>query len=195
MNMTKEKISLGRMYYPVTSLGPGNRVGIWMNGCNRGCSGCISPELQIYDRLKEVTVAEIMQMIQKIESSVDGFTISGGEPFFKPEALNSLVLSLAKVCDDILIFTGYTIEELREQNNDAINSVLNTCAVLIDGPYIKELNNNTNKGLRGSSNQRCLVFKYHDRYKGIETSDRILQNIMYGNKVLTIGIPQGEMSL
>lgn len=193
MNMTEVKISLGRMYYPVTSLGPGNRVGIWMNGCNRGCSGCISPELQIYDSSKEVTVAEIILMIQKIESPVDGFTISGGEPFLNPGALNSLVLSLAKVCDDILIFTGHTIEELREQSNDEINSVLDTCAVLIDGPYIKELNNN--KGLRGSSNQRCLVFKYHDRYKGIETSDRILQNIMYGNKVLMIGIPQGEMSL
>lgn len=187
------KISLGRMYYPVKVLGPGNRVGIWMNGCNRNCIGCISPELQIYDDSKEVTVNEMMQMLRRIESPIDGFTISGGEPFYNPKALNALVQSVADICDDILIFTGYTVEELRAQENDVIQSVLNTCAVLIDGPYRKELNDN--RGLRGSTNQRYWIYKYHDKYEGIETMDRTLQNIVYGNKVLTIGIPQGEMPL
>ena len=193
MRTIEAKISLGRMYYPVKALGPGKRVGIWMTGCHRGCAGCISPELQMYDASKEVTVNELMKMIQRIEAPIDGFTISGGEPFLNPKALNALVQSLVSICDDILIFTGYTIEELRAQESEDVNSVLNTCAALIDGPYIQELNDN--KGLRGSSNQRCLIFKYHDRYQGIDTSDRTLQNIMYGNKVLTIGIPQGEMPL
>ncbi len=190
MTMEEAKISLARMYYPVKALGPGNRVGIWMNGCNRGCEGCISPELQEYDDSKEVTVNELMLMIRRIRTPIDGFTISGGEPFLNPEALNEMVQSLVSICDDILIFTGYRIEELRLQKNEAIDSVLNACAALIDGPYIKELNDN--KGLRGSSNQRCLIFKYHDRYQGIEISERTLQNVMYGNKILTIGIPQGE---
>lgn len=191
--MTEAKISLGRMYYPVKALGPGNRVGIWMNGCNRRCAGCISPELQKYDVAKEVSVNELMQMIQRIGAPIDGITISGGEPFLNPEVLNAMVQSLVSICDDILIFTGYTIEELRALECEAVDSVLNTCAALIDGPYIHELNDG--KGLRGSSNQRCLIFKYFDRFQGIETSDRTLQNIMYGNKVLTIGIPQGEMPL
>ncbi len=193
MRTIDAKISLGRMYYPVKALGPGNRVGIWMNGCNRRCAGCISPELQTYDAAKEVSVNELMQMIQRIGAPIDGITISGGEPFLDPEALNAMVQSLVSICDDILIFTGYTIEELRALKSEAVDSVLNTCAALIDGPYIQELNDD--KGLRGSSNQRCLIFKYHDRYRGIETSSRTLQNIMYGNKVLTIGIPQGEMPL
>ena len=187
------KISLGRMYYPVKTLGPGNRVGIWVNGCNRRCPGCISPEFQKYDVAKEVSVNELMRMIQRIEAPIDGFTISGGEPFFKPEALNAMVRSFESICDDILIFTGYTIEELRTLKSEAVDSVLNTCAALIDGPYVKELNDNI--GLRGSSNQRCLIFKYHDKYKGIGVSDRTLQNIVYGKNVLTIGIPQGDRSL
>lgn len=193
MTMVEAKISLARLYYPVKALGPSNRVGIWMNGCNRGCEGCISPELQEYDASKEVTVNELMLMIRRIQTPIDGFTISGGEPFLNPMALNALVRSLVSICDDILIFTGYTIEELRARESEDVDSVLNTCATLIDGPYIQDLNDN--KGLRGSSNQRCLIFKYHDRYQGIETSDRTLQNVMYGNKMLTIGIPQGEMSL
>ena len=122
MKIQNAKISLGRMYYPVRSLGPGNRVGIWMNGCNRACTGCISPELQIYDSSKEITVGDIMLMIHQIEAPIDGFTISGGEPFLNPNALNSLVQSLVSISDDILIFTGYTIEELLEQNDEEIYS-------------------------------------------------------------------------
>lgn len=190
--MVNEKISLGRIYYPVKVLGPGCRVGIWLNGCKKACPGCLSPELQIYDKFKEVTVSEIMQMINSIDSHIDGFTISGGEPFYNPKALNALVQALVSVCDDILVFSGYTLEELKSQNNESINSVLNTCSALIDGPYMKDLNDN--KGLRGSSNQKCYVFKYKDKYAEIEKAERVLQNILYSNKVITIGIPQGEIN-
>lgn len=193
MKQSEAKISLARMYYPVKSLGPGNRVGIWVTGCNRRCFRCISPELLKYDSSKEVPISGIMQMVQSIEGPIDGFTISGGEPFLKPSGLNELVQAIATVNDDILIYTGYKIEQLIAKNDYDINSVLSTCAVLIDGPYIERLNDS--KGLRGSSNQRCFIFKHNDKYEGIETSDRILQNIVYGNKVLTIGIPKKEMTL
>lgn len=182
-----DRISLARMYYPVKVLGPGIRVGIWMNGCGRNCYGCISPEMQFYDREKEVTVQDVLQMVSKIKSPIDGFTISGGEPFYNPEALNTLTCALATISDDILIFTGYTLEELREKNSEAISSILETCAAIIDGPFIKDLNER--KGLRGSSNQKCWVFKHHDRYAGIMEEERSLQNILYDKGVLTIGIP------
>lgn len=185
--MSEAKISLGRIYYPVTALGPGNRVGIWINGCNRGCVGCISPEFQLYDASKEVTVSDLVRMIKRIDAPIDGFTISGGEPFFNPVVLNLLVHSIVDICDDILIYTGYTIEELKKKNDKDIDSILDSCAALIDGPYIMELNDN--KGLRGSSNQRCFVFKYYDRYEGIEIVDRTIQNVVYRNGVLIIGIP------
>lgn len=182
-----DKISLARIYYPVKVLGPGNRVGIWLNGCEKRCPGCISPELQIYDSAKEVSVQDIIQMINRIDLQIDGFTISGGEPFYNPIALNSLVTAISSISDDILIFTGYTLEELKKQADEAINSILKTCSAIIDGPFIKELNEKN--GLRGSSNQRCWVFKYHDRYASIMEEERSLQNILYDKGVLTIGIP------
>lgn len=190
MKQINVKISLARIYYPVYVLGPGCRVGIWMNGCKRGCIGCVSPELQMYDKSKEVSIDEIIQMIKRIDAPIDGFTISGGEPFYRPEALSALIKALVDICDDILIFSGYTIEELKAQSKISIDSILNTCAALIDGPYIKELNDNS--GLRGSSNQRCWVFKYPDKYAGIEIAERKLQTVVYGESVLTIGIPRGE---
>ena len=191
MEQTDRKVSLARLYYPVKVLGPGNRVGIWLNGCNRGCSGCVSPELQKYDSSKEVSVDEIMKMIDKIQSPIDGFTISGGEPFYKPDSLAILVQALASITDDILIFTGYTYEELRARKDESIDAVLDTCSVLVDGPYIKVLNNNV--GLRGSTNQRFWIFKHKDKYHGIDKEDRLFQNIVYGSNVLMIGIPLGEL--
>lgn len=113
-----DKISLARIYYPVKVLGPGNRVGIWLNGCEKKCPGCISPELQIYDSAKEVSVQDIIQMVNRIDSQIDGFTISGGEPFYNPIALNALVTAISSISDDILIFTGYTLEELKKQAGD-----------------------------------------------------------------------------
>ena len=182
-----EKVSLARIYYPVKVLGPGSRVGIWLNGCLKNCPGCISPEMKYYDPSKEVDVRDIHQMVSKIKAPIDGFTISGGEPFYDPRALNALVNSLATVCDDILIFTGHSLEELKAKENESVFSVLNTCAAIIDGPFIRELNEQ--KGLRGSSNQRCWVFKYHDRYAKIMEEERSLQNVLYDRGLLTIGIP------
>ena len=188
-----KKISLSRVYYPVKVLGPGNRVGIWMNGCPRSCPGCVSPEMQEYDYSKEVSVSDLMNMIKRIQAPIDGFTISGGEPFFRPDALNELVIALATYNDDILLFSGYTLDELKKMQNDSVNSVLNTCSVLVDGPYVENLNDN--RGLRGSSNQHCWVFKYSEKYDGIESMNRELQNVVYANNLLTIGIPQRKALL
>ena len=180
-----EIICLGRIYFPVKTLGPGNRVGIWMIGCDRHCEGCISPEWQIYDSSKEVSVSDIIGMIKMIPGNIDGFTISGGEPFYKPEALSLLVDELSEISDDILIFTGYTIEELKTL--EWADKILEKCAALIDGPYIKDLNDG--KGLKGSSNQRCHIFRYPERYSGIESQMRMLQPVLYDNNMVSIGIP------
>ncbi|MBE5838435.1 4Fe-4S single cluster domain-containing protein [Butyrivibrio sp.] len=187
MKTNDEYLSLNRLYYPVKTLGPGDRVGIWTTGCIRNCRGCISPELQAYDLSKEVLVNDVLRMIATIKSPIDGFTISGGEPFYKPKAMRILIDSLFERCDDIIIFTGYTLDELKELKNEDINSTLEKCAVLVDGPFIKELNDG--KGLRGSSNQKCHVFRHHDKYSDIEVEGRQLQTVVYDGKVLNIGIP------
>lgn len=180
-------LSLGRVYYPVKTLGPGNRVGIWTTGCERDCKGCISPELKAYDKSKKVSIEDILRMIKQIENGIDGFTVSGGEPFYRPGALRALVEALSTINDDILIYTGYTLDELIAQKNEDIDTVLDKCAALVDGPYIEEMNDG--RGLRGSSNQNCHIFKYREKYAGIDCVDRKLQTVVYDSKVLNIGIP------
>ncbi|WP_461325238.1 4Fe-4S cluster-binding domain-containing protein [Bradyrhizobium diazoefficiens] len=36
------RISVSRIHFPVTTLGPGRRLGIWFQGCSIRCPGCIS---------------------------------------------------------------------------------------------------------------------------------------------------------
>ena len=184
-----QKVSLARMYYPVKVLGPGNRVGIWLNGCDRNCSGCISPEMQEYDVSREIAVADLVRMVGQVKGTIDGFTISGGDPFYRPAALRELVCALEEVQDDILIYTGFTMEELKASQDRDIQTILEHCAAVVDGPYMADKNDNV--GLRGSSNQRSFVFRYADRYKDFMTCERSLQSIMTGNRVIMIGIPGG----
>jgi anaerobic ribonucleoside-triphosphate reductase activating protein len=187
MKENNTKLSLGRIYYPVKTLGPGNRVGIWLRGCPLDCKGCISPELKIYDRSREVSADEITAMIKTIPSPVDGFTISGGEPFFKPQALSLLVAALSEINDDIIIFTGYTLKALKEKGDRYTDKVLENCSMLVDGPYIRELNDG--RGLRGSSNQEFHIFRHRKKYGKPENYEREIQNILYNERIVIMGIP------
>ena len=183
----EQTINLARMYYPVRTLGPGDRVGIWLAGCDRRCPGCISPELQSSGAGRAVRVDEVIGYITRLCDTACGFTISGGEPFLHPDELKSLIYGLYGLLDDIIIFTGYTLDELELMRDDDVDYVLEHISVLIDGPYRKELS--TDRGLRGSSNQTIHIFKHFERYKDLVTCERSLQVVVADSRVMTIGIP------
>lgn len=180
-------INLARIYYPVTTLGPGQRIAIWLAGCDRDCPECISPELKSPDSGTYVAIAEIMTHIERMGSKADGFTISGGEPFYYPKGLRALVEAVLSITNDIIIFTGYTLSELKELHNKDVDYVLDNISVLIDGPYIAKLA--CKRGLRGSSNQQIHVFKNSEKYTDIENWERGMQVVVNGDRVITIGIP------
>lgn len=177
-----------RVCYPVKVLGPGKRVGIWVTGCSFNCFGCTSPELQDYKAGNEIKPEKLVEEISKIPNQIDGFTISGGEPFDQPEELCKLVELLNdKYSKDIIIYSGYTLEELKNKNSRFINEVLNSIAVLIDGKYVDSLNDDI--GLRGSSNQTINIFYDNDKYEYMKTCKRELQTFDYlKNASIVIGI-------
>lgn len=177
---------LERVYYPVITLGYGNRLGVWVRGCSRACPGCISQEL-LEGTGEALAVEELIKRIPS-ELDVDGLTISGGEPFDQAEGIADLIRWF-KGCfgTDILVFTGYTYEELIERNDSKIKEILDNIAVLVDGPYIDSLNNGV--GLRGSLNQRIIVKRHNERYRDAEHWRREVQFIGNGNSLLQIGIP------
>lgn len=186
-------MKLSRVIYPVNTLGGKNRMGIWFQGCNRKCPNCISPENQCYDKGFSCSAENIFDNIPD-EAQIMGLTISGGEPFCQEKELRNLVeLYNRRYSNDIIIFTGYTFAELERDQKIDMNWYKKRISVLIDGPYIDELNDG--KGLRGSSNQNILIFQNQDKYVGADKWRRELQSVNLGNKLIFIGIPPRENAL
>ena len=176
---------IARILYPVETLGPGKRIAIWVCGCPIRCEGCANPELWEFDESKNIKISVLLDLIERIvsENQVDGFTITGGEPFYQSEDLHSLLASLSKWSEDILVFTGYNYEQIADiESFDYI-------AVLVDGPYIKE----RNRGLmlRGSDNQTIRIFdrRYEDVYNNyLKVEKSRIQNFLEGNSIISVGI-------
>lgn len=184
-------MNVARILYPVEVLGPGKRLGIWVCGCRRGCKGCSNPELWVQKPEYEVTVEDIMSLVSRISDShkVDGFTISGGEPMDQPEGLSQLITQLSAYSKDILIYTGYRIDELKKREDPATNIILSRAAVLIDGEYREE--ENIDVLLRGSSNQRIhiLIPEMAEGYeKYLASAHNQIQNFTTLNGVVSVGI-------
>lgn len=184
-------MNIARILYPVKVLGPGNRIGIWMVGCNRACPGCSNPELWEQKPECEVPVPRIIELIHSISDKhqVDGFTISGGEPMLQAGELLQLITNISDISTDILVYSGFSIEELTGSADPSVNSLLKRIAVLIDGEYIEELNDNSR--LRGSSNQHIhiLMNQFESRYKDyIASSSNQIQNFMTTDGIVSVGI-------
>ncbi|MCM1131911.1 MAG: radical SAM protein [Ruminococcus flavefaciens] len=174
----------------VKVLGAGKRFVIWVQGCGRRCHGCMSPETQDIDGGISADVESLADEI--ISSGCDGITISGGEPFLQPEALCELIRLVRSHKNlGVIIYTGFLVEELRENPDTA--ELLSLCDLLIDGPYIDELNDG--KNLRGSSNQRVIPLT--DRY--LEEAEDYGKyppqiEIFFGeNGMNVVGVPSREM--
>ena len=184
-------MNLARILYPVRVLGPGDRVGLWLCGCSRGCRGCSNPELWHRKPEYEVTPEAAFSLIRRIaaEHPIDGFTLSGGEPMDQAADVAALIDLMKTVSDDILIYSGYRIEELRDRGDPATDRILREAAVLIDGAYVEELNDGA--ALRGSSNQRVhlLAPRHAERYRLFfaEARNRI-QNFTTADGVVSVGI-------
>ncbi|ERL04741.1 radical SAM domain protein [Oribacterium sp. oral taxon 078 str. F0263] len=184
-------MNVARILYPVEVLGPGKRLGIWVCGCRRGCKGCSNPELWVQKPEYEVTVEDIMSLVSRISDlhKIDGFTISGGEPMDQPEGLSQLITQLSAYSKDILIYTGYRIDELKKREDPATNIILSRAAVLIDGEYREE--ENMDVLLRGSSNQRIhiLIPEMAEGYeKYLASAHNQIQNFTTLNGVVSVGI-------
>ena len=184
-------MNAARILYPVRVLGPGNRLGLWLCGCKRACPGCSNPELWEQRAEYEISVNDLLTLIRKIAEThpIDGFTISGGEPFDQAGELAELLAQLSHLSRDVLIYTGYQLEELRSSSKDGVHSLLDAAAVVIDGPYVEALN--CDSPLKGSSNQRIHILKreFQDLYDGyLSRCGNRIQNFTTSDGIVSVGI-------
>ncbi len=144
------EIAISRIHFPVTKLGPGRRVGIWVQGCSIRCSGCISTDTWAKERGRTV-VNEVLRAIAPWISDAEGFTISGGEPFDQVEALTHLLAGIRKLSTaDVLVFTGHSLESIASQ----LPSMEGLIDALVADPFDETAPQTL--ALRGSDNQRLV---------------------------------------
>ena len=112
-----------------------------------------------------MSAEEVCGRLLDPEHPCSGITISGGEPFLQAEALISLIRTIKTRRDiGVIVYSGFTLDEL--ERDDEKSSLLSEIDVLIDGRYIKELDDG--RAYVGSSTKSYTIFP-HD----IQTSARI----------------------
>jgi len=134
--------------------GPGERFCIWVQGCKKHCPGCFATETWKFGVGKKYSVEDLFAQIIN-QPGIEGVTFLGGEPFEQAQELAVLSEKIKLAGLSVVCFTGYTIEELKINNDSSTSSFLNNIDLLIDGGFEKE-KFDISRPWVGSSNQRYL---------------------------------------
>ena len=201
--MIAATIEVNNAHWPVTVLGPGRRIGIWVQGCSIHCPGCVSQDTWPRDRTKAIAVRDLLAWCRKVTGGVlDGVTISGGEPFEQPQALCALLDGLIAwrreyhLDFDILCYSGMPQRRLEKDHGD----ILARLDAIIPEPYVDNLPQG--HVWRGSRNQPLvpLSARGHSRYathveESADAHGKRMQAAVDGKRVWMIGIPaRGDMA-
>ena len=176
----------------VKVLGPGKRYVVWVQGCDRKCVGCMSPETREKSGGYLIDVGELAERV--INSACDGLTISGGEPFLQAGELAEFIRLIRRKKDmGVIIYTGNTWEELKNSSDKRVQALLGECDLLIDGPYMEELHDG--KNLRGSSNQRAIPLTKRYEKDALEygTKEAQFEFIVREDSIRMVGVPKDSL--
>ena len=196
-------ISVNKAHFPVTVLGPGRRIGIWLQGCSIHCKGCISQDTWPRDPGRDMPLSKLMAWCRGATGGkFDGVTVSGGEPFDQPGALSALLDALIRwrakdrLDFDILCYSGYPLAALESRHQ----RLLRKLDAIIPEPYVDALP--LTHLWRGSANQRLvpLTERGQERYRAhvdapADSLGKRIQMAVDGGRIWYIGIPgRGDMS-
>ena len=136
--------------------GPGHRAVLRVQGCPHNCLGCATPAIQDPWLGISASIEEILDKFAEVQN-VEGFTISGGEPFDQALECAKLIIEVKHDHPDfsIWVYTGYTYEEILQANNYVWNLLRDVTDVLVDGRYNASQKCDDLK-FRHSRNQRLI---------------------------------------
>lgn len=144
--------------------GWGVRVSLFVSGCRNACPNCFNRETWNFDFGNPFTSQTADEILEALSPDyINGLTLLGGEPM-EPENQEELLKLTQRVKSefpnkDIWCFTGFTLEELQDENCRAntpfLKGLLSNIDILVDGRYVEELKN-ISLQFRGSENQRVI---------------------------------------
>lgn len=143
--------------------GPGFRTSLFVSGCMRKCPGCFNEEAWNPNYGNPFDNDARYKLFKEL--SMDycrGLSLLGGDPMSKLGDIRKTVIELCrevktKFTDkDIWLWTGYTFEELI--NDNTANDIFKYVDVMVDGPFVESLKD-IDLVWKGSSNQRVIDIK------------------------------------
>lgn len=139
--------------------GPGIRFVIFSQGCPHHCQRCHNSVTHDFDGGYDCKIEKILDAIDE-NPLLAGVTFSGGEPVCQTEVFLYLAREIKERNLDIIMYSGYTYEELLEmaEKNLCLDQLLETIDTLIDGKY-DDRKRDLTLSFRGSKNQRIIDMK------------------------------------
>ena len=201
-----DSIRLSRVHFPVTALGPGTRLGIWVQGCHIGCPGCMSRDTWDAGGGSRESLGDLASLWRRArDQGATGLTISGGEPAEQAGQVADLVRRIRQAdagltldartraepwaAFDVLVFSGLDEAEFR-----AACPALTACAdAAVLGPF--DITRPTDLIWRGSANQCLVTFtalgaERYGPFLEASTASPAMQYVVDADRIWTIGIPR-----
>lgn len=184
-------LNLASIRFCTESEGPGKRLAIWVQGCERRCLGCCNARMQELKKNIIVDTSDLILLLEKEmqDKDIEGLSFIGGEPMLQAEGLCEIAKWAKNKGLTVLIFTGYLFDELKKLNNVHVNNLLSYTDLLVDGPYIQELYDNERDWV-GSTNQH-VYFLSTAYEEGIEykNSEHQMEVLVSEKDILVNGWP------
>lgn len=206
-----DALRVSRIHFPVTALGPGPRLGLWVQGCHLACPGCMSRDTWDPYGGDAAAIDDLVAIWRDVrQQGATGLTISGGEPAEQAGQVAELVrrirdsdaeLASAQALPgqqnetgapepaDVLIFSGL--------DEDQFLTTCPTLAGYADAAMLGrfDITRPTDLVWRGSANQRLVTFTAlgAERYAGYQeatTAAPAMQFLVEEGRIWTIGVPR-----
>lgn len=145
------KIRVATMVEDTGAEGPGRRFAMWVQGCTIRCPQCCNPQMFPVEGGVEHDTEKLAGTIAA-QPGLEGVSVLGGEPFEQAAALADLCARVRAAGLTVMIYTGYTLAELRDRNDPATDAALAATDLLVDGRFVQELYE-TGRRWIGSKNQ------------------------------------------
>jgi anaerobic ribonucleoside-triphosphate reductase activating protein len=172
------------------SNGPGSRAVIWVQGCSFDCPGCFNPETHSFRKGKPISTDQLFEKIVKLDGTVEGITISGGEALQQIRPLLNLLRRVREETNlSVLLFTGYSWKEVEEMKESS--ELLSYVDILIAGRYDRA--RKVGRNLLGSADQTLHFLSGRYTEKDLKNTPPSEVIITREGKVIMTGIDPPEL--
>jgi anaerobic ribonucleoside-triphosphate reductase activating protein len=174
-------LRVARVVVGTRAEGPGLRAAVWVQGCSLRCPGCCNPEMFAPDRGDAVDPAAL---VASWPAEIEGVSVLGGEPFEQPAALSALLAAARGRGLGTMVFSGYTLDELRAAGRD-----LGQVDILVDGRYDRTQPDEVRRWVGSRNQQMHFLTERYAADDPVFTGARTVELHLRDGELVVVGWP------